>query len=256
MQSITRSPLAVAALVCAAATLATPSQSAQLSTAVRDPRPLAAMVLQLENVRAWQITYEDPTYSYGADIEDVTDHVVRNAIDRGRLKVLVPKTNTLSVPALGDISDEHKALAAVVTQYNAMVGYEAFQIVQNGQIFHIVPKSAKDEAGQPRDITAVLGTKIAIGAGERSMFQLIDEICVKISAASGTPVKIGTVPQSLLRNLRTTVSTAGRKQPARAIMDEAVSRSGIRLSWRLLFDPKDRFYALNLHDVPVQPARE
>jgi hypothetical protein len=256
MRSIVRSFLLVttaASAMCALA--ATPAAGQQIAT-VRDPRPVAAMVLQLETSHSWRITYEDPPYANDADIDDVTDQVVRDASERSWLKVLVPKTRTLSVPRLAGVTDESKALRTVVIQYNAMVGYEAFQIVQDGPVFHVIPKNMKDGSGQLQTAMAVLDTKIAIGAGERSIFQLIDEICAKISVASGTPVKIGTVPQSLLRNLKTPVSTAGRKQSARAILDEVFSRSGVHLSWRLLFDPKDRFYALNLHEVPARPAEK
>ena len=234
-----------AASACAMAAIAAVPARAQQTLTVHDPRPVAAMILELEKTYSWQITYEDPPYAYAADIEDLTAGVERYP---GKERILVPKARTLSVVGLAP--QENAAIENVLAGYSRLTGVQAFRLVKNGTVYHVIPNHARDASGSLRRYASILDTKIAVRPGQRTAYRLIEEICQKVSQASGKTVALGMAPHSMLMSLNTTVGTAGRKETAEAVLDQFVAESGTRLSWRLLYDPGLRFYALNLHFVP------
>jgi len=246
MKNVTRK-IQFAMMLCAASAAYAMPAHAQQALSVHDPRPVAAMILELETRYSWQITYEDPPYASAADIEDVTARYARSP---GGARILVPKAGSLSVSGLAGAPRESATIAQMLTSYNELAGAEAFRLVKEGELYHVVPNKAHDESGALRAAPSILEAKIAVRPGQRTMYDLLDEMCNKVSRASGMKVLLGTVPQSLLRNTSTTVGTAGRKETARAVLDQMIAQSGARLSWQLLYDPGDKFYALNLHVVP------
>ncbi len=61
---------------------------------VRDPRPVAETIQELEKRHVWRITYEDPPYIHYSEITDVTDsdclgHRFRACLNCSRCKEII-----------------------------------------------------------------------------------------------------------------------------------------------------------------------
>src|SRR5436305_10799957 len=54
-------------------------QTKDVTISVKDPRPIAAAALQIEQLSKVPINYEDPFLRNSADLQDVTDEVLSSA---------------------------------------------------------------------------------------------------------------------------------------------------------------------------------
>jgi hypothetical protein len=77
----------------------------------------------------------------------------------------------------------------------------------------------------------------------------LEALCQAVSEASHTKVFIGTVPLNLFFHYQERQD--GRPQKARNALVSLIQRvhSGSVLSWRLLYDPGQKVYALNIHEI-------
>jgi len=222
------------------------SASPPNSLTVRDPRPLAKAIQELEKRYGWQITYEDPPYSHDSDMPDVTPSVqVGSGLAPGATGVTVPKAAILTFPLPAANQDELGTVNAVVKIYNeSHRGFE-FAVVQAGSLLHVVPRKATGLSGNFEPVKPVLDTVITIEPRERTSYALIKEICNKISVSTNTHVGIGYIPVNMLFNTKTSIGGSGKT--ARSILEQWILETGGGLSWLLLYEPKE--YALNIIGV-------
>jgi hypothetical protein len=95
----------------------------------------------------------------------------------------------------------------------------------------------------------VLDVAISLPAQERSGAQTLRAICDAISKETKVPVMVGTIPLNMFLRYHSAQGVAEEK--ARDVLVGFLHRvdNSDRLSWRLLYDPGMKTYALNIHRV-------
>jgi hypothetical protein len=221
---------------------------------VQGGRPVARAIQELEKRYGWLITYEDPPYTHYSDISVVTDlHLPATPVQsasqlqslQGKSR-LVPKGGSLSFTLPSGDPDELGAVEALVKSYNASRGGNLFAVVQGAGLLHVVPRQMTGLSGNLEPVKPVLDTVITVEPKERTAYELIDEICKKISIATNTDVALGSGPINMLAQTKTSIGGSGKT--ARSILEQLIVETGARLSlsWRLFYGPDDKGYALNI----------
>jgi hypothetical protein len=227
---------------------------------VQDGRPVAEAIQELEITYGWQITYEDPPYNHYSDITDVSDTewpgvpVQSPSLLQSLLReqgthhrTLVPKGGSLTFTLPSANPDELGAVEALLKSYNASRGGNAFAVVQGAGLLHVVPQHTTGLSGNLEPVKPVLDTVITVEPKERTAGALLEEVCKKISIATNTHVVIGTVSQNLLHRMKTSIGGSGKT--ARSILERWILETRAPLSWRLLYSPDLKDYALNIRSV-------
>ena len=170
--------------------------------------------------------------------------------------MLVPKGGSLTVsypvsPETG-MPNSPAAVTQKVLDAGAAGGGASYRLMQSDETFHIVPAQAKNRLGSMEAKRSLLDARIYLPTQERDGLEMLEAICGAISQAEGVSVDVGTVPMGLLRGVRATQYASN--QTAREVLMETLTATGKKLSWRLLNDPEDGSYALNVHVAPSQPS--
>lgn len=209
---------------------------------VNRKRPLAEAVRALEQRHGVVITYEDPPYRHSSQL--VNDSLP------GRRPSFVPRGGPFAfeyvLPPLPSAMAMKPVLTAVVRQYYA-TGYAGkFDVLQNGDMFHIMPISRRAENGWEEPYDALLSTELSIVASgtEPSAMDALADLAENLRVATGTSVVLGTLPVNLLNS--TKVPEWSGHTAARSELTRILTSTGRRLSWRLLYDAKGLF-VLNVH---------
>jgi hypothetical protein len=247
-------PLTVALKVkIAAITVACQAQSQQeVKLSVDGPRPVAEAVKQLQEKYGWIITYEDPRLVNESDLLDVTDPKYRQANPGGR-KALAPKGGHLEISyfvsqATGKPENPKALLQMLLNAHAASANPGRFELRQTGQVFHVAPSQVKDIRGRWAHQASILDTPITFPEKERSVFETLEAITRVLSSATQMKVAIGTIPLNLFVRHRTTQSASS--EPAREVLIKTLESTNRKFSWRLLYDPGMKMFALNVRSVP------
>jgi hypothetical protein len=206
---------------------------------VDDPRPVAAAVEAIQHASGQVITYEDPPIVHTSQ----TTPMVSGG--NGDNALLMPKGGSLrfQLPASGSRADVEQSLEAMVANYNASRGAATFAVSHN-DVIHVVPDKAMNDEGRLVPIVPVLDTKVTIDAKPRPAMELYGAILGAVSRASGQQVGPGIIP---VNGLRTHIVDVGaNNEPARAVLARMIAATGLKMSWRLLYDPGTKDYALNM----------
>jgi len=173
---------------------------------VQDPRPVDKAIQELEKRYGWRITYEDPPYSHNSDITDVTytswpgvpiQSQSQLQAAKQEHRRLGPKGGSLSFTLPSADPDEFGAVEALVKSYNASHGGNVFAVVQGAGLLHVVPQQMTGLSGNLEPVKPVLDTVITIEPKERTAYELIEEVCKKLSIATNTNLVMGTVPTNM-----------------------------------------------------------
>ena len=210
---------------------------------VNDPRPIAAMAEKIERQTGWTVTYEDPSYQYAADIVEL----------EGTSAAGKPVFGMRHVPFVFTFDAEKRrdgvrAIHALVDEFEMRTGGQKFRVIAEKGWIHLVPQLNRDKQGIWAEQRPVLDTRISLSAGTRSLADLLVEFTQMISKESGRQIGIGTIPLNLVINTEVELPAFNNVQ-ARTVLREALSRSGRKLSWRLLGGPGDENQILNVHLV-------
>lgn len=240
---------ALALLTCAAAVAAVQSPG---RVQVSDPRPLAAVLDELEKRHGRVVTYEDPVRTHASDIEDITATV---SPERRRAQtVIVPKGGpfTFLYDPPGD--DAGKSFPAVVErllqQFNSASVDAQFRLLRAGAMLHVVPAASKDDSGVLRTAASPLDTTISIPDGARMGFEQLWAIRTALREAGVSRFSLGTVPVGALRKPTNGVV---QKESARKAIMRVLDESPYKLSYRMFCDAgPSPTCALNVHPIPVQ----
>jgi hypothetical protein len=249
-----------------AATLVTGFAGAQnagerSTLSVSGPRPVEEAVQQLVSRYGYVITYEDPQYSYGGDLRDVTAEV-RTDLQKfaaGKApKVLghVGGTLTFSVPAASSFDRQTMAgvLKGVIQAQEKNEHGGHFRVEETEGAFHVVPGEWRDRNGNWASHTSILDAPISLPMQERSFPAMLEAICNAVGSASHVDIVVGTG-----------ATTSGERyalgadnEPARLVLSRALKSTEKKLTWLLLYgnDLTERMYALNILAVPDRMPTE
>lgn len=227
------------------------SQDAEtLRIATDGARPLADAVLELQTKYLVVITYEDPPY-HASQVRDATDEyfhptkpTVRDIVPRGGRFVF-----EYSWRPGGRESQWTAMLAAMLRQYRA-TGYGGdFRLDTTGAMFHVIPTTRRADGGVDEAYEAILSTVLDFGPSPdaQSARSALQTLVGNLTRVTGTRVLVGTVPEGLLR--QTAVPTIGGRRSARSELIRILKCADERLSWRLLYDPADREFCLNIRGI-------
>jgi hypothetical protein len=221
---------------------------------VKDPRPVARAVEELELSSGRAVTYEDPPYIFPGATVDVSSQVSRGVSDANS-SVLVPKTGTLTfnLPADSSAEAQSAALEKMIDAYNSGENAAIFSVQKGDRLVHVVPREALDASGQLEPVAPALDSRITLEAKPRTGLSLLREICQAASAESGQHVEIATVPANALSNQQ--IAIGANYEPARAVLEKLIVANPTPLSWQLLYDPGLKTYYLNLHILKRPPAK-
>ena len=186
---------------------------------------------------------------------DVTEQVRRD-LDKfppGQApRVLVPKGGTLVFDY--DSGSESKPpdpnlnvrqlLAAHTTSGNA----GTFGMETSTDVVHVFPTAVTDVSGRLTAQKSVLDEIINLPAQERTGLQTLEALCAAVGKATRQRVFVGTIPIRLFEQYK---DRQERKMKARDALVQLLekTRNGARLSWRLLYDPGQKIYALNIRPI-------
>lgn len=234
---------------------------------VNDPRPLLAAINQLQATYGVAINYEDPPFQFAGDSEDVTDKVQRpeQRAANPSVRIRIPRGGPLRwTPALirqGNVADATPTVAQLLTLYQNE-GYPGrFQMLHVSGAISVVPVAIKTERGEWHSVSPMFSTNVSIEARDRSAGELIEEILRQVSQRRGVKIGLAVAPIGMLSNVRTSIGL--REVPAATILNDLFQEitrqaqpSGQSatslITYRLLFDPGQRYYLLTLAPVPVK----
>jgi len=223
---------------------------------VDDPRPVAKVVETLISQYGAMISYEDPPYSFGDDLEDVTTQV-RKDLDKypaGQApKVLIPRGGkmTLNVQPIVQNKDVGSALTLLVQSSRAHGGH--FRVLSADGTFHIVPTEVRGVDGNWNATTSILDGSITLPVAERTEIALMDEFCKQVSASAHVAVVIGggIWPGPRINGEPVRYPFGADKLVARDVLVKALALNrAAKRTWELLYDASQRKYFLNVLEVP------
>jgi hypothetical protein len=233
----------------------------------KGPRPIKEAVKRLAFQYEQMITYEDPRYAFDADLADVTASV-RRGLTAAELqkspRIIVPRGGTLIVRSSS--GDTESVLAALVSAQTAGGTGGRFRLERSDNAFHVVPTEIRDRDGNWTVQTSVLDSRISFPVESRAAYQTIQAICLALTESAGFRVQMGTGLSG--GGLESGAGGPAQykigadNEPARAVLLralDAIATEPGAITWLLLYDAGDHFYALNLFPVirrpPFPPAQ-
>jgi hypothetical protein len=232
---------------------------------VDEGRPLAKAVQILELKSGTPISYEDPPWIYSDDVVRAADtpegaeilktHPNFSAIVPigGRLDVSLPVDQITGRLTLSPADSLQRLLKDHIDRNNP--GTFRIETLERG--FVVVPVSARDTMGQIVPVRSPLDFPIFFSETERTGVETLQTLLDTASKSSGYRVAIGAIPNHLM-NTRATFGARGETGRDLLIKFNKTHQwsdprnRGIipQMPWRLLFDPKEKTYYLNL--LPVR----
>lgn len=218
---------------------------------VNDPRPVGAAMQMLERKYGVVITYEDPPYVHVTDIEDQTIPEWKLAHPNGP-RALIPKGGSLEItyqtPPGPVKPDEIRSVIQKLLDAHAKKNNPGrFRVLQEGEMFHVIPIQARGSSGSLVTVNSILDMPISFPEQERPVMETLEIIANSVSKARGIKLITGTVPMNLL--FRTSSRQGATNEKARDALISALKATNTKLSWRILYDPGIKWYALNVHWV-------
>jgi hypothetical protein len=122
-------------------------------------------------------------------------------------------------------------------------------VEQSDGAFHIIHVAIRGVSGKEILNRAPLNIAITLPIKVRTASQELEELCATVSKLTHTRVIVGTIPTGMFSKSlgkRGAVQITARHALA-DLLDKA--GNGVKLSWRLLYDPGMKIYALNIHTV-------
>jgi hypothetical protein len=234
------------------------SAQGSATLAVDDPRPVEKAVEMLVLRYGYVITYEDPRYEYGDDLEDVTSKV-RKDMDKyppgSAPKVIIPRGEklTFSMPPVTGPQDVRSTLNTLVQISRGRGGH--FRVLESGGVFHVLPTEVRDTNGNWAATGSIFDARISIPSQERTERQLIDVICTAASSAAHINV-VSSGGSWIAHGISSTPSPPvyafqANNEVARDVLTRALAiTKQAKRTWLLLYDVSQRAYFLSILAVP------
>jgi hypothetical protein len=225
----------VAGSVMALTCLGAAATQARARVQVSDPRPLAAVILELETRHGRVVTYEDPVRVHTTDIADITSTVP--PARRARPTIVIPKGGhfTFEYDPPSDQSDNSTTgmLQTLVRQFNLTSADAQFRVMRTGETYHVLPAASRDISGVRRTSVSPLDTIISIPDGTRTGLEQLWEIRSALRESGFATFSLGIVPMTALRGH---LDGVVRKESARNAIVRVLNSSQHKLSYAMNCD--------------------
>jgi hypothetical protein len=234
-------------------------------------RPVYEAIQQLEKLStSIPINYEDLQYHFTGDVQDVTNTVLTSAqrAANPNVKIIVPKGGLFSVnvpvdPATGKLLDViavSNALNTVISAAEAAgVVPGTFTFELHDGAFFVEPTRQHESDGSTVATQPVLDTPVSVSFQQTVAVHVLDSILQQVSQKSGFQLKhgAGIVPALAVPWAR--VSLTASNEPAKYVLARLLagiyspSPGGAApvVSYRMLFDPKLKYYVVNISNPQV-----
>lgn len=225
------------------------SQPTTKTISVNDPRPLSEAILELEKAIKQPITYEDPSYSYSADVADRSNSFKHAS----GVKVLLPKGGALNFPFMpSEASDRPgttKVLRRLVSTLNKSYPHGAqFRVLDEGGLFHVIPRSSRSASGGVGPHASPLDVPLTVVLSDVSGLEALNAICAAVKAMTGTTILLGAIDMTPFARKKISIST--EKETGRTLLTQVLRETAPALSWQLLTGVgAERVYYFNVHQV-------
>ncbi|MBI1954807.1 MAG: hypothetical protein HYS38_00265 [Acidobacteria bacterium] len=159
---------------------------------VDDSRPMAAAILQLEELSGIPINYEDMPLYYSADFENVTVLPTGQRVGfirGGRLSV--PIAVDASTGKLNDVQAVKDALAKLTFAYNSSGLPDAFDFEYYKGVFFVKPVRYRDASGATQTMKSLLSTPITLSQEKMNLDLGIRRILLQVSQKTGSWAGMG-----------------------------------------------------------------
>lgn len=213
------------------------------------PRPLAQALAVLREEYGWLIDYEDPPYQSEPDLTEVINPQwqvshpgAREArgIAGGRFQ-----SEYTEGPDFSSLAAREATLRKIVSDYNHSNNPGKFNVRAEGDgRFAIIGSATRRKGGPDETVMPILDTPVSIVTQQRSAGATVTAILKALSDKTSTKVILGTVPTNLL--FQAQVSVGGEDMSARKLLLQTLDATGRPLHWRLLFDPTNGSFVLNI----------
>jgi hypothetical protein len=249
-----RSGLAVLLIRVSAMAVGSALTQQMVDVSVDDPRPLMAVIDQLERKFGWVVTYEDPPFVHPSDLQDQAEHN-RQPADPTRPKMPIPRGGPFSfrysMPAQAG-NARVDALNTLIQDYGIATKQPgAFRLLETAGIAHVVPSRKKNVRGDFEACGSILDTPVRLPGGSRTVAALVREVTDAVGSAVGTKVGIFSMPTNLLMNTDVSLTDQQSEASARTMLLRALAATNKKLSWRLVYSPaQPQMYMLSIHLVP------
>ncbi len=201
---------------------------------VSGPRPLAAAVLVLEARMKVPITYEDPPYQFRGDTAISPDGP------------LIPRPGNIQF-SYSDQLEKDEILRSLIEANSKQGNPGIFEMKSAEGFYHVVPVKYTDERGEPKTHSSILEARISFSVQDVNGFSIIDLICKTLSKKLNEHIVVGMIPRNAFSAEHKKFTADDRS--ARDCLTEVIKKTGHNLSWQLFYDPKLRWYVLNIHPV-------
>lgn len=225
---------------------------------VNDPRPLAAALEVLEKKHGLAISYEDPVYSSPSDINDTAVQPATGKI----LRIHVPKGGAFNFEYAAENGkpreDSQTLLNRMLTEY-ANLGNPTFtlqeHVFERSPRWHlpenlrlteweVIPVKVRNKNGEFVQQPALLDNIVSVSQQRGTYGRALGEICQQLTALSGHPVLIGSIPLNYLASEQYQTDFGATNKPAREVLADLLGPSMV---WQLLYEPEKDRYFLNVH---------
>lgn len=218
---------------------------------VNDPRPVASAIESLETRYGRVITYEDPPLVNADDTRDVTESVRRD------LHKYAPGTAPrVIIPRGGELSVEFNAadpvevvLLSILNESERVRTGTTFRTEESNGMIHVIPQSIKGMGGETVPVRSILDGPVQLPQQQRNGMQMLEAWRDAVSRKSKKRIIIGAIPLNLFLTDKDEQGLSS--QNARDALVDILARfgRGVKLSWQIFYDPGQKIYAINIHQV-------
>ena len=200
------------------------------------------------------ITFEGSRVVYEGAYEDMPAHLRRDvpgqpgaAAPRVRISKAVPVK--LTVPSSATISSQQMSdvLQRLLNQ-TAGAGSAHYRVVQNGDVFDVIPTEVKDRDGNWAAAASIFDARITIPQKERSAHEMLAEIFTAVGKAAHVQMSLFSAPVTMLYDFRAV--TGSNDEIARVVLARTLSGMAKRLTWRAFYGIQSDRYFIVISVVP------
>jgi hypothetical protein len=210
---------------------------------VNNPRPLARALARIEELYHSPIDYEEVPYESPSDLASTS--VTRNGVNAQRV---FPRGGQLTVTLSPETDPTpYLAVESVLGEYiNAGLAGQ-YRVDQLHDRIEVVPTRVSTSGGSQRDISPVMSTPISFPSANRPIAVTLNILASKLSAMAGVKVLMAGEPFQD----NATVELGADNEPARNLIVDLGTKTGVPLSFALLYDPNEKAYYLDIKSVPT-----
>ena len=211
---------------------------------VEDGRGLAEALTRLQAMFLKPITFEEIPFENQSQLTSVT--VERND---GTKQLLVNPMSGFTVTLQKIDATPYLASQTVLHAYKSAGRPGEYKVVQQANRVDVVPSLLLKSDGSTVNVMPVMSRPIVLRKAKRGFDDVIARIAEILSAESGFRVIPLTLPSHLLEQ----ADFGANGEAAADVIQALGEKLGRTISFQLLYDPNDRAYYLNLHNVAPAP---